>query len=240
MPRRARKPADNAIYHVLNRGNCRLKIFHKPADFAAFIKLLEEARRRFGVRILGYILMDNHWHLVLWPRRGADLSRFMFWLTTTHVRRWRAHRGNVGEGHLYQGRFKSFIVQPDEECFLIVMCYVEGNAVRAGMVRRAQDWPWSSLANAPGADGVRVQLTPWPVDRPRDWIARVNTALDKKTLARLHTSLARGRPFGDDQWLTRTVARLGLQATIRNPWRPRKPSPDATTPTKTRRKKREK
>ena len=117
-------------------------------------------------------------------------------------------------------RFKSFIVQPDEESFLPVMCYAEGNAVRAGLVRRAEDWPWCSLRNAPGADGVRVRLAPWPVDRPRDWTRRVNTALDKKTLSRLHASLVRGRPFGDDRWLARTVARLGLEHTVRDPWRP--------------------
>ena len=232
MPRRPRRPADNAIYHVLNRGNLRMRLFHKEGDFAAFVAQLEEARRRFGVRILGYCLMHNHWHLVLWPQRAEDLSRFMAWLSTTHVRRWRAHRG-AAAGHLYQGRFKSFLVQPDDDSFLIVMCYVEGNAVRAGLVRRGKDWPWSSLAAAPGAGGARVQLTPWPVDRPRDWARRVERSLDKKTLARLQTSLSRGRPFGDDAWVVRTVARLGLEHTIRDPWRPRKsPLPKPSPPKK--------
>jgi putative transposase len=223
MPRRARNPADGQVYHVLNRGNCRMDLFRKDGDFAAFVALLEEARRRFAsVRILGYCLMHNHWHLVLWPARGPDLSRFMGWLCTTHVRRWREHRGNVGEGHLYQGRFKSFIVQPDDRHLLQVLRYVEGNPLRAGMVKRAQDWPWSSLSNAPGASGARVQLAECPVDRPRDWTAQVNDLPAKPQLETLRTSVKRGRPFGADPWTRRLVRRLGLESTIRDPWRPRK------------------
>jgi len=144
MPRQPRQAADDFIYHVLNRGNCRMDIFNKPGDFQSFVKLLEEGRRRFDMRILAYILMDNHWHLALWPRRGKDLSGFMQWIGTTHVRRWREHRGNVGQGHLYQGRYKSFIVQSDEH-LLALLIYIESNALRARMVKHAQDWPWSSL-----------------------------------------------------------------------------------------------
>jgi putative transposase len=221
MPRRPRSIPDDSIVHVLNRGNCRMDIFTKPGDFASFIKLIEEARRRFDMRILGYILMDNHWHFALWPRRGKDLSRFMQWLTTTHVRRWREHRRNSGQGHLYQGRFKTFIVQADEH-FLALMAYIESNARRAGIVNLAEDWPWSSLRNTAGADGVRVQLTPWPMDRPRDWARRVNRALDEKMIEQLRLSLARGRPFGDEKWTESMIKRLGLQSTVRDPWRPRK------------------
>jgi len=113
MPRHARKVADDGIYHVLNRGNGRMRIFQKRGDFEAFVKLLEEGRKRVGMRILGYCLMDNHWHLVIWPKRGKDLARFVGWVSTTHVRRWREHRHSGGLGHLYQGRYKSFLVQED-------------------------------------------------------------------------------------------------------------------------------
>jgi putative transposase len=201
-----------------------MDIFEKPADFAAFIKLLEEGRRRFDMRILGYCLMHNHWHLVLWPRRGGDLSRFIGWVSTTHVRRWREHRGTSGQGHLYQGRFKSFAVQTDGH-LLAVLRYVEGNPLRAKMVKRAQDWPWSSLGSGAGSDGVRLQLSPWPVDRPTNWSRMVNEAMGAGALERLRTSVVRGRPFGSDAWVTRTVARLGLEWTVRDPWRPHKKAP---------------
>ena len=221
MPRRARNPVDGGIYHVLNRGNCRMDIFAKPADFQAFVALLEEGRRRHSMRILGYCLMRNHWHLVLWPRSGRDLSKFVGWISTTHVRRWREHRGSTGEGHLYQGRFKSFLIQDDHH-FLTVMRYVEGNPLRARMVRRAENWPWSSLGGRSGTDQLRVQLADWPVPRPGRWAGRVNEPLDEQTLGGLRRSIARGRPYGDDAWTARVARRYGLESTLRDPWRPRK------------------
>jgi REP-associated tyrosine transposase len=230
MSREARKLIDDGIYHVLNRGNCRMRIFNKPADFAAFIKLLEEARKRTGMRILGYCLMNNHWHLVLWPRNAKDLSRFIGWVGTTHVRRWREHRGNAGEGHLYQERYKHFLVQRDEH-FLTLMRYVEANPLRAKMVTRAQDWPWSSFSAAPGSDGVKLELTDWPVEKPDDWSQLVNEKLEAPQLDRLRVSVKRERPYGGPIWLARVVGQLGLERTMRNAWRPKK-KPAAKPPVK--------
>jgi len=203
-----------------------MDIFSKKGDFAAFIKLLEEARRRFPtVRILGYCLMSDHWHLVLWPSAASDLSRFMGWLCTTHVRRWREHRRSVGQGHLYQRRFKAFVVQPDEH-LLTLLRYVEGNPLRARKTKIAEAWPWSSLANAAGAEGISVSLSPLPVDRPRNWTAQVNRPIGTQTLKQIRTSLVRSRPFGDEKWTQQMVRQLGLEWTIRDPWRPRtRPAP---------------
>jgi putative transposase len=229
MARQPRRPVNDGIYHVLNRGNCRMDIFAKPGDFQAFLKLLEEGRRRCSMRILGYCLMHNHWHLVLWPQRGQDLSRFMGWVQTTHVRRWREHRGSTGEGHLYQGRFKSFLVQDDEH-LLTVLRYVEANPLRAKMVRQAENWAWSSLGGAPGSDGVRVQLSEWPVDRPARWVEQVNRALPQGSLEQLRVSIVRNRPFGDEQWTARVAKRHGLESTLRDPWRPLKKAMPAQPP----------
>ena len=88
--------------------------FEKVADYAAFEQALEEARRRVEMRLLDYELMPNHWHLVVWPREDGDLSDYLGWLTSTHMRRWHLAHGTVGTGPLYQGRFKSFPVQEDE------------------------------------------------------------------------------------------------------------------------------
>lgn len=210
-----------AVFHVLNRGNCRLRIFDKPADYKAFITLLEEARQRLSMRIVGYCLMDNHWHLVLWPRKKEDLPRFMQWLSTTHVRRWREHRKNVGEGHLYQGRYKSFPVQDDAH-LLTLLRYVEANPLRARMVKRAEQWHWSSLGGGLGIEGTRVELEPWPVDRPADWLECVNEPILEAEIERLRLSVKRGRPYGNEQWTLKMVQRLGLESTMRNPWRPKK------------------
>ncbi len=224
MPRRPRSHLDGQIFHVLNRGNCRMTIFNKPADYAAFIKILEQARQRTAMRILGYCLMPNHWHLALWPTRPAQLSSFMQWVGTTHARRWREHRQTTGQGHLYQGRFKCFPVQDDLH-FLTLMRYIHANPLRAGLVPHAQAWEWSSLAHRPGAGEIQLQLSPWPLPTPPDWLSLVNESLPPTDLDRLRLSVQRGRPFGHPAWTQTTAQRLNLQSTLRNPWRPRKSTP---------------
>jgi REP-associated tyrosine transposase len=221
MARQLRKVADDSIYHVLNRGNGRKRIFNKPADFEAFIGLLEEGRKRTGMRILGYCLMDNHWHLVLWPRRGRDLSKFVAWVCTTQVRRWRGHRSYSVGRHLYGGRFRSFMVQPNEH-FLTLMRFVESNPLRAKMVKRAEDWRWSSIGGAAGLGGVKVVFEKWPVDKPRDWKRVVNKKMEEGEAEAVRVSIKRGRPFGNEKWISRVVKRFGLEATVRDPWRPKK------------------
>ena len=97
MARRLRVSAGGIVYHVINRRVGRAAIFRHSADYSAFVKILQDACRRFSMRLICYCLMPNHWHLVLWPRHDGDLSRFMQWLTVTHTRRWHAHRRSVGK-----------------------------------------------------------------------------------------------------------------------------------------------
>ncbi|MEE8527668.1 MAG: transposase, partial [Gammaproteobacteria bacterium] len=127
------------VYHVLNRANAKKQIFETTGDYKAFEKTLGEASERVNMRILTYCIMPNHWHLVLWPIKDGDLSKFVGWLTLTHTQRWHAFHDTAGTGHLYQGRFKSFPVQSDEH-LLMVCRYVERNPLRAGLVRRAEHW----------------------------------------------------------------------------------------------------
>ena len=128
---------------VLNRANARMQIFDKERDYDAFERILDEAVGRVKMRLLAYCVMPNHWHLVVWPRREGDLSTFVGWLTLTHTQRWHAHRHSVGSGHVYQGRFKSFLVESDEH--LGTVCrYVERNALRAGNRSRPGTCSWAS------------------------------------------------------------------------------------------------
>ncbi len=147
MGRPLRETPGEMIYHVLNRANGRLTIFETDDDYLAFEQILAEAQQRITMRLLAYCLMPNHWHLVLWPHGDGDLSRFVGWMTLTHTQRWHAFHQSAGSGHLYQGRFKSFPVQEDEH-FLTVCRYVECNPVRAGLVPRAEAWPWGSLGRS--------------------------------------------------------------------------------------------
>ncbi len=144
MGRPLRAALGGYVYHVLNRANARMPIFDREEDYEAFERVLVEAVERTETRLLAYCVMPNHWHLVVWPRKEGELSRFVGWLTLTHTQRWHAHRRSTGTGHVYQGRFKSFPVEADEH-FYTVARYVERNAARAKLVRRAEDWPWGSL-----------------------------------------------------------------------------------------------
>jgi len=131
MPRRPRATTGGTVYHVLNRAVGRATLFRKSLDYAAFEKVLRQARARVPMRVLAFCLMPNHWHLVVWPHADRDLSEFCRWLTVTHTQRWHAHHHTAGTGPLYQGRFKSFPIEEDEH-YLTVCRYVERNALRAG------------------------------------------------------------------------------------------------------------
>jgi putative transposase len=228
MPRPRRAAEGGLIYHALNRATARLAIFDSDDDYAAFERVLAQAVARHDMRLLAYCLMPNHFHLLLWPRQDGDLTHFMRWLTMTHTQRWHAHHRTAGTGHLYQGRFKSFPVQSDEH-FLTVCRYVERNALRANLVDRAQDWRWGSLwARRAQADPDRPVLALWPIDRPRDWTARVNRPFGPKEEAAVQRSIRRGQPLGSDSWQAQVAARLGLESTFRPRGRPRRQPENAS------------
>src|SRR5437588_4644620 len=189
MPRRLRFASGGFVFHVLNRAVARDRIFDKSMDYAAFERVLKQAKDFVPMRLLAYCILSNHWHLVLWPFHDGDLSEYLRWLTVTHTQRWHAHRHTAGTGALYQGRFKSFPVQADEH-FLALCRYVERNPLRAVLVKSAADWRWGSLWGHVRADeGVLGRLSAWPVPRPRDWPDHVNAAQTEAELAALRRSV---------------------------------------------------
>jgi len=222
MPRRPRLSTGGIAYHVLNRRVGRLELFEKPADYFSFEKILAEAHDRTGIRIAAYCLMPNHWHLLLWPRTDGELSEVMRWITVTHSQRWHAHRHSSGTGPVYQGRFKSFPVQTDEH-YLAVARYVERNALRAKLVERAEGWRWSSVYRSARQDAKLADfLSPWPMERPQNWIECVNEPDKASELDDLRSSAQRGRPFGNEDWMIKTAKQLGLEATMHTRGRPKR------------------
>jgi putative transposase len=140
--------------------------------------------------------------------------------------RYHAHYHTSGEGHVYQGRFKSFPVQSDAH-FLALCRYVERNALRANLVPRAEAWRWSSLWRwLQPVEPSPPLLSAWPLPRLPNWTARVNEALTDGELSALRGSVQRGSPFGDSAWITATSARLGLTSTLRPRGRPQVHFPD--------------
>lgn len=222
MGRPHRAAAGGYVYHVLNRANARMRIFDDDGDYQAFEQVLLEAVQRSHTRLLAYCLMPNHWHLVVWPRKDGELSSFLGWLTLTHTQRWHAHRQSTGSGHVYQGRFKSFPVQEDAHLYTLAR-YVERNAKRANLVRRAERWRWSSLYRwLRGCAEDRELLSSWPVPRQAHWVDYVNSPQTDAELAALRRSVQRGSPFGDESWSDRAVRQLGLESTLRPQGRPKK------------------
>ncbi len=220
------KRADEAggIYHALNRGNARRDLFRKPEDFDAFERILADGLAQYPCQILSYQLMPNHWHFVLRPTEDGGMSNFLRWVSLTHTMRLHAHYQTAGEGHIYQGRFKSFPVQDDDH-FLVVCRYVERNALRAGLVKRAEDWKWGSLARwLAKSEPAPKLLSPWPISRSPSWKARVNTPLSDKELQAVRRSIKRGAPFGDETWVESIARRLDLESTLRPRGRPKKES----------------
>lgn len=205
MPREPRPDLTNTIVHVVNRSVNGARLFDDREDHAAFERLLLEAVARTPLRVLAFCVMPNHWHFVVWARSSAELSAFFRWLTQTHAARRRARLGSVGDGPVYQGRFKVFPVQSDEH-LLVVMRYVERNALRAGLVRRAEDWPWGSLRHRLRGDPFGL-LHPCPVPLGARWVERVNAGENQAELERLRRCAARGTPFGEAKWRARVRRR---------------------------------
>jgi putative transposase len=228
MPRTSRFAPGGIVFHVINRAMPSRKLFRHDADFLAFLNVLAQVQRQIPVRLLGYCLMHTHWHLLLWPRQDGELGKFMQRLTVTHVRRWHENHDTAGSGHVYQGTYKSFPVQSDEHV-LSVGRYVERNPLRAGMVKRAQDWSWSSLRQRTRpVEQVKVELSDWPIDLPGNWVDQVNAPQTAAEEEAIRKSIERGRPFGTADWQQRTAKRLGLTHTFRSPGRPRVQKTGAT------------
>jgi putative transposase len=135
----------------------------------------------------------------------------------------RPHRAAEG-GYVYQGRFKSFPIQEDDH-FYAVARYVERNALRANLARKAQQWRWGSLFRwQRNSAEDRQLLAAWPLPRQAGWIEHVNAPQTELELLAVRRSVQRGMPFGDEGWTQRAVRRLGLESTLRPRGRPKTPN----------------
>lgn len=226
MPRRANFVGE-LVYHVVNRAATRMRLFDSPQDYIAAQQLLFEVTAETGMRLLAYCIMPNHWHLILWPRNSTEMSRFLQLFTGTHAQRWRAFHSSIGCGAVYQGRYKAFPIQTGVY-FLNACRYVERNPVRAKLVRRAQDWQWSSCWSRQ-YEQTKDLTYQWPVSRPDDWLSIVNKAESVEDLQELRYAVSRELPLGDKKWVAETAKTLRIESRLRKPGRP-KTVPGKTPP----------
>lgn len=222
MPRSSRCAPGGYVYHVLNRAVARMTLFEKEGDYEAFERVLREAHAQCPIRLLGFCVMPNHWHFVVWPEDDEQVTSFFRWLAHTHSMRWHAHYHTSGSGHLYQGRFKSFPVETDDYLYGVLR-YVERNALRASLVESSSRWRWGSMWHRMSdVSPLRGLLADWPVPFPDDWARWVDAPQTEAELKAIRRSVVRGAPYGSERWMTQTATRLGLETTLRPKGRPRK------------------
>ena len=210
MARQPRIDIGNHPYHVLNRANARLPIFFQEEDFRMFESILEDACVEYDMRLLAYCLMPNHFHLVLYPQKDGALQKFMQWLTLTHTQRWHTKNNTAGTGHLYQGRYKSVLVQDDTHLLGLIR-YVERNPLRANLVKNLKNWRFSSYwRRTYGTTQHRKILSDWPVEMPSDYDTFIRDSVTVEELRSIRNAVQREQLYGAEDWFDRMKRRLKI------------------------------
>lgn len=142
MPRAARIIVDEGYYHVLTRGNDKKKVFRKEKDYSIFKSIVVKYLATYKIFITNYCLMPNHIHLLINSEKGEDLPKFMQAVLQVYADYFKKKYNSVG--FLFQNRYKSRLIK-NENYLLDCACYIERNPVRAGLVEKPEDYPWSSF-----------------------------------------------------------------------------------------------
>ena len=156
MARLPRLAVPGYPHHIIQRGNNRQAIFASVADFQMLLSLLDENAQKFGVAVHAYVLMDNHFHMLATPATADGLPQLMQAVGRRYVRYFNDRQGRTGT--LWEGRYRSTVIDT-ERYLLACMAYIDLNPVRAGLVREAADYPWSSHAHYAGQRADRL-VTP--------------------------------------------------------------------------------
>jgi putative transposase len=219
MPRIARAIAVGVPHHLTQRGNHRQDVFFTPDDRALYLRWLAEYTEKYQVRLWAYSLMTNHLHLVATPEQELSLALVMRALHSRYTQRQNVlHHWS---GHLWQGRF--FSTPLDERYFWRAIKYVERNPVRAGLVARAEDYPWSSAGAHCGlaTNPLLAALPPEPWLGPDGWSGWLAEE-DADDLLCLRAATASGRPCGSPAFITSLTALVGRSMQAQPRGRPRK------------------
>lgn len=218
MSRLARVIASGFPHHVTQRGNRRQVTFFGDEDYQAYVDLLASQCKINNVQVWGWCLMPNHVHLILVPHGGEGL-RLAVGKTHRHYSR-RINFRNGWRGHLWQGRFASFPM--DEAHLWQAARYIDLNPVRAGLVKRAEQWLWSSArSRIKGVDDPLVSQT-CPIlntRETRDWSKFLNAGLAPDTRDILQQHERTGRPLGSAKFIDQVGKVLGRDLSLKKPGR---------------------
>jgi putative transposase len=227
MPRVARITIPGVAHHITQRGNNRQQVFFVDDDRGLYLELLRRESKAYGLRLLGYCLMRNHLHLVGVPQQAHSLAKAVgrtHLLYTQYINRLHGR-----SGHLWQGRFFSCALD-DAHCWA-ALCYIERNPVRAGLVRRAWEYEWSSAAVHCGRQGVSelLDLPSWrKVWDSGEWKSCLRRREDAEQVSGVRLRTRTGRPLGADAFISKVERLAGRRLRPLPIGRPRKPEGDKT------------
>ncbi len=179
---------------------------------------MKKAKEKFPIKIFAYCLMPNHYHFILMPRQVDHLSKWIHWLTTVHARRYHYHYQT--SGHIWQGRFKNILVQDDNH-LAIILKYIERNPMRAGLVKSAWNWPWSSYREGLG-EKLNDLLDERPIKLQMGWKEFVNSPINTTELENLRKCITQQLPYGDEKWKHEISKQLGIKCFVKPRGRPKK------------------
>lgn len=212
MSKIARIIVPGVTYHITQRGNARQIVFDDVQDHLVYLKLLRAYTEEYGLELWAWCLMTNHVHLLAVPTTAEALPRALGRTHASYAQYRNARRASCG--HVWQARYYSCPL--DEGGVWPVMAYIERNPVRAGMVRFAEDYRWSSArAHVTGRDEAAwLEMGPWRTQYTSErWRDALRLGLDEEALQeRIRLATRTGRPFGSEaftddleRWLERSV-----------------------------------
>lgn len=193
-------------HHIIQRGNNSGEIFVDAQDRLAMLDQMREMARRFDIDVHAYVLMPNHFHLLLTPKTEQGVPQFMQALGRSYVRYFNNRHGRTGT--LWEGRYRGTVLQA-EHWLLPTMVSMDLNPVRAGLVQRAVDWPWSSYAHSAGLRSDAL-ISPhalfWalgntPFARDAAYVKAVEAGLDRDTQEQISHSALRGWALGEPEFI---------------------------------------
>ena len=206
MPRVARTVLVNLPHHITHRGNRRSTVFYSNQDRERYLRLLRGASVRYEMDLWAYCLMSNHVHLLAVPRRADSLARTVGHAHMMYSRQVNSHYGWTG--HLWANRFYSAPVEPEQSW--VIARYIELNPVRAGLVPRAEDHPWSSARSHCLGVSDPMLAEEHPIGEDSDeWKRWLGQEVDDHLDIAIRRATATGSPFGSPAFLERLEAILG-------------------------------
>lgn len=216
MPRIARIIAPGYPHHITQRGNNRSVVFFDDEDRQTYLTLLAGYAEKHALQVLAYCLMPNHVHILAVPDMEASLARGIG--LTNQVYTQYLNRKHDQSGRLWQNRFFSCIVEQDEHLWAVAS-YIERNPIKAGLVKKPEEYPWSSArAHVLGTkDPILTPGSSWLIPRKRKAYADFINTSDPKLDDAIRSSTKTGRPFGSERFIDR------LETVVQHPLRPGKP-----------------